>query len=39
LLPAQVEKLLEPFDVVRAFTLRTGMREYMAVKRSDEGEP
>jgi hypothetical protein len=37
LLPAQVEKLLEPFEVVRAFTLRTGMREYMAVKRSDEG--
>ena len=32
LLPAQVERLLAPFDVVRAFTLRTGKREYVAVK-------
>lgn len=39
MLPAQVERLLEPFEVVRAFTLRTGMREYMAVRRHDEDEP
>lgn len=32
LLPAQVERLLAPFEVVRAFTLRLGLREYVAVK-------
>lgn len=32
LLPAQVERLLAPFEVVRAFTLRGGYREYFAVK-------
>ncbi len=32
LLPAQVERLLAPFEVVRAFTLRVGLREYVAVK-------
>lgn len=37
LLPAEVERLLEPFQVRRAFTLRIGMREYMAVKRDPEG--
>lgn len=34
LLPAEVERLLGPFEVVNAFTLRMGLREYMAVKRS-----
>ncbi len=33
LLPAQVERLLAPFEVVQAFTLRSGQREYVAVKR------
>lgn len=33
LLPAQVERVLEPFRVEHAFTLRQGMREYMAVRR------
>jgi hypothetical protein len=33
LLPAQVERLLSPFEVVRAFTLRGGLREYVAMKR------
>jgi hypothetical protein len=33
LLPAQVERALAPFDVVRAFVLRTGVREYVAMKR------
>jgi hypothetical protein len=33
LLPAQVERLLMPFEVVHAFTLRSGLREYVAVKR------
>jgi hypothetical protein len=33
LLPAQVERLLVPFEVVQAFTLRSGQREYVAVKR------
>lgn len=32
LLPAKVERLLMPFEVVHAFTLRTGLREYVAVK-------
>lgn len=33
LLPAEVERLLRPFEVTRAFTLRMGLREYVAVKR------
>jgi hypothetical protein len=33
LLPAQVERLLDPFEVVRAFTSRSGMREYVGVRR------
>lgn len=32
LLPAHVERALAPFEVVRAFTLRTGQREYVALK-------
>jgi hypothetical protein len=32
LLPAQVERALAPFQVARAFTLRSGQREYVAVK-------
>ena len=36
LLPAQVERLLAPFEVVRAFTLRLGLREYVAVKGGEE---
>jgi hypothetical protein len=32
LLPAQVERLLAPFEVVHAFILRQGLREYVAVK-------
>lgn len=32
LLPAQVERLLRPFTVLRAFTIRTGYREYLARK-------
>jgi len=33
LLPAQVGRLLEPFEVERAFTLRGGLREYFATKK------
>ena len=33
LLPAEVERLLTPFRVVHAFTLRLGLREYVAVRR------
>jgi hypothetical protein len=33
LLPAPVERLLDPFEVVRAFTLRSGLREYVAIRR------
>lgn len=33
LLPAEVERLLEPFEVVRAFTSRSGMREYVGILR------
>ena len=32
LLPAQMERVLAPFEVVSAFMLRTGAREYVAVK-------
>lgn len=35
LLPAEVERLLEPFRVVRGFTLKGGLREYVAVRRDD----
>ncbi len=38
LLPAEVDRLLAPFEVDRAFTLRTGMREYVAVKRGEGPE-
>lgn len=37
LLPAQVEKLLTPFQVVRAISLRVGMREYVARKGGRTG--
>ena len=33
LLPAEVEKLLVPFHVVRAFTLKGGLREYVALRK------
>lgn len=33
LLPADVAKLLSPFQVVHAFNLKSGLREYVAVKR------
>ena len=33
LLPADVAKVLMPFQVVHAFTLKTGFREYVAVRR------
>ena len=32
-LPAEVERLLHPFEVMRAFTLKGGLREYVAVRR------
>jgi len=33
LLPAPAERLLVPFEVTQAFTLRSGLREYVAMKR------
>lgn len=33
LLPAEVERLLQPFRVVKAFTLRPSFREYVAERR------
>jgi hypothetical protein len=33
LLPADVTKLLAPLQIVHAFTLKTGFREYVAVRR------
>lgn len=33
LLPGDVERVLAPFEIVHAFTLRVGLREYVAVKR------
>ena len=33
LLPAHVERALAPFEVVHAFTLRSGLREYVGVKK------
>lgn len=35
LLPSQVEELLAPFRVSRGFTLRGGLREYVAVREED----
>jgi Methyltransferase domain len=32
ILPAQVERALQPFGVIHAFTLRSGLREYVARK-------
>lgn len=32
ILPAEMERLLEPFQVQQAFVLRVGMREYVAVR-------
>jgi len=36
LLPAQATRVLEPFRVVRAFTLRIGAREYLAAREEEE---
>lgn len=33
LLPAQMERVLAPFEVTSAFMLRTGAREYVAIKQ------
>jgi hypothetical protein len=33
LLPAQMERVLAPFEVASAFMLRTGAREYVALKQ------
>jgi hypothetical protein len=33
ILPAQVEKVLAPFQVTRAFTLKGNLREYVAMRR------
>jgi hypothetical protein len=33
LLPAEVEKVLAPFQVMRAFTLKGNLREYVAMRR------
>jgi hypothetical protein len=35
LLPAEVERLLVPFQVVRAFTSQVGLREYVAVRKPE----
>ncbi|HUF76400.1 MAG TPA: hypothetical protein VMM35_08980, partial [Longimicrobiales bacterium] len=35
LLPAEVERLLAPFQVVRAFTLKGGLREYVGVRGAE----
>jgi hypothetical protein len=35
LLPLEVERLLSPFKVVSAFTLKGGLREYVARKQGD----
>jgi hypothetical protein len=32
LLPAEVERLVRPFQVIHAFTLRPAYREYVAVR-------
>jgi hypothetical protein len=31
-LPAEVAKLLAPFHIVHAFTLKSGLREYVALR-------
>ena len=33
ILPAELERVVEPFHVVRAFTTRVGLREYVGVRR------
>jgi hypothetical protein len=33
ILPAEVEKVLAPFQVMRAFTLKGNLREYVAIRR------
>ena len=33
LLPAEVERILDPFQVQHAFALRKGLREYVAVRK------
>lgn len=33
ILPAELEKVVEPFRVLRAFTTRVGLREYVGVRR------
>jgi hypothetical protein len=35
-LPAEVERLLDPLRIVHAFVLRSGMREYVAVRPREE---
>jgi len=37
LLPAHVERLLAPFEVVHAYSLRIGLREYVAQKEAPRG--
>jgi hypothetical protein len=37
LLPAETERLLSPFRVVRAFTSKAGLREYVAVRQGGFG--
>lgn len=37
LLPADVEDVLGPFRVVRGFTLKAGLREYVATRRDPRG--
>jgi len=37
LLPAEVERILSPFRVRHAFTLRQGWREYVAARRGSKG--
>lgn len=36
LLPAPIERLLGPFKVTAAYTLRSGQREYLAAKKEEE---
>jgi len=37
LLPAELERLLAPFQVVHAFTLKGGLREYVAIRQGAVG--
>lgn len=39
ILPAQLERTLSPFKVAHAFTLRGGLREYVARKETPEPQP